>query len=142
MRGSRKNLFRFARRACGRIVENRNTRKFGNSFFEKLQPLTGYFTGEICNTSDVATGTGKAFNYARLDWIDPATCHNEGNRLGRIHGRPDHSVSSCYHDDFNLETHQLGHKLREPVNFSLRVFVLYGYALSLYVAKVTQSLPK
>ena len=24
-------------------------------------------------------------------------------------------VRSCYHDDINLETHQLGHKLREPI---------------------------
>ena len=48
---------------------------------------------------------------------------------------------SCYHDDINLETHQLGRKLREPIALPLRISVLDGDVLSFYVAKVAQSQP-
>ena len=34
-------------------------------------------------------GSGKAFNEACLDRIAPTARHNDGNRLGRILGRPD-----------------------------------------------------
>ena len=48
---------------------------------------------------------------------------------------------SCYHDDINLETHQLGGKLREPIGLPLRISVLDGDVLSFYVAKLAQSQP-
>ena len=48
---------------------------------------------------------------------------------------------SCYHDDINLETHQLGRKLREPIELPLRISVLDGDVLSFYVAKLAQSQP-
>ena len=51
-------------------------------------------------------------------------------------GRP-----SCYHDDINLETHQLGRKLRVPIALPLRISVLDGDVLSFYVAKLAQSQP-
>ena len=72
---------------------------------------------------------------------DPSARHNDGNRLGRILGRPDASVPSCYHDDINLETHQLGRKLRGPIELPLRISVLDGDVLSFYVAKLAQSQP-
>ena len=50
-------------------------------------------------------------------------------------------VPSCYHDDINLETHQLGGKLREPIGLPLRISVLDGDVLSFYVAKLAQSQP-
>ena len=50
-------------------------------------------------------------------------------------------VLSCYHDDINLETHQLGRKLREPIDLSLRISVLGGDVLPFYVAKLAQSQP-
>ena len=50
-------------------------------------------------------------------------------------------VPSCYHDDINLETHQLGRKLREPIELPLRISVLDGDVLSFYVAKLAQSQP-
>ena len=50
-------------------------------------------------------------------------------------------VPSCYHDDINLETHQLGRKLREPIALTLRVSVLDGDVLSFYVATLAQSQP-
>src|SRR5262245_2585727 len=84
---------------------------------------------------------GKAFNKARLDRIDPSARHNDGNRLGRILGRQDYPGSSSCHDDINLETHQLGRKLREPIDLSLRKSVLDGDVLSFDVAKLAQSLP-
>ena len=71
----------------------------------------------------------------------PPTRHNDGNRLGRIHGRPDRTVPSCYHDDINLKTHQLSRKLREPIALPLRISVLDGDVLSFYVAKLAQSQP-
>ena len=46
-----------------------------------------------------------------------------------------------YHDDIDLETHQLGRKLREPIALSLRISVLDGDVLSFYVAKLAQSHP-
>ena len=50
-------------------------------------------------------------------------------------------VPSCYHDDINLETHQLGRKLREPIELPLRISVLDGDVLSFYVATLAQSQP-
>ena len=50
-----------------------------------------------------------------------------------------HRVPSCYHDDINLETHQLGRKLRSPIALPLRISVLDGDVLSFYVAKLAQS---
>jgi hypothetical protein len=43
------------------------------------------------------------------------------------------------HDDINLETHQLGRKLREPILFPISISVLDGDVLSFYVAKLAQS---
>ena len=86
-------------------------------------------------------GSGKAFNEACLDRIKPTTRHNDGNRLGRILSRPDQPVPSCYHDDINLETHQLGRKLREPIDLPLRISVFGGDVLSFYVATLAQSQP-
>jgi hypothetical protein len=60
---------------------------------------------------------------------------------GRIHGRTDYRDPSCYHDDLEFETHQLGRKLRPPIAFPLRISVLEGDVLSFYVAKLAQSLP-
>ena len=68
--------------------------------------------------------------------------HNDGNRLGRILGRLDRRLRSCYHDDINLETHQLGRKLREPIELPLRISVLDGDVLSFYVTKLAQSQPE
>ena len=48
---------------------------------------------------------------------------------------------SCYHDDVNLETHQLGRKLRAPIRLSLRISILGGDVLSFYVATLAQSQP-
>ena len=52
----------------------------------------------------------------------------------RTHDR----IPSCYHDDINLETHQLGRKLREPIALPLRISVLDGDVLSFYVTKLAQ----
>jgi hypothetical protein len=41
----------------------------------------------------------------------------------------------------NLETHQLGRKLRIPIGLPLRISVLGGDVLSFYVATVAQSQP-
>ena len=84
---------------------------------------------------------GKGINEACLDRIEPTARHNNGNRLGRIHGRPDRRVPSCCHDDINLETHQLGRKLSEPIAFPLRISVLGSDVLSFYVAPLAQSQP-
>ncbi len=43
--------------------------------------------------------------------------------------------------DINLETHQLGGKLREPIELPLRISVLGGDVLSFYVATLAQSQP-
>ena len=56
-------------------------------------------------------------------------------------GCPDHRGTSSYHDDINFETHQLGRKLRVPIELPLRILVLGGNVLSFYVAKLAQSQP-
>src|SRR5262249_6574208 len=61
---------------------------------------------------------------ACLDRIGPSADHNDGNRLGRILDRPDVRIPSCYHDDIDLEMHQLGRKRREPIELPLRISVL------------------
>ena len=50
-------------------------------------------------------------------------------------------LPSCYHDDINLETHQLGRKLRVPIALPLRISVLDGDVLSFDVATLAQSQP-
>ena len=50
-------------------------------------------------------------------------------------------VPSCCHDDINLETHQLGRKLGEPIRLPLRISVLDGDVLSFDVATLAQSQP-
>ena len=77
---------------------------------------------------------------ACLDRIGPNAQHNDGNRLGRILAARI-SGSPPYHDDINLETHQVGRKLREPIALSLRIAVLDGDVLSFDVAKLAQSQP-
>src|SRR5512145_2232900 len=84
---------------------------------------------------------GKAFNEAFFDRIDPTAHHNDGNRLSRVLDRPDRLRPTCYHDNINLQTHQLGSKLRKPIALSLRISILAGDVLSFYVAKLTQSQP-
>src|SRR5262245_1111745 len=84
---------------------------------------------------------GKAFNEARLDRIAATARHNDRNRLGCIHGRPDRQLSSRYHNDINLETHQLGGKLGESIKLSLRVSVLDDDALFFCVTMLAQPLP-
>jgi hypothetical protein len=49
---------------------------------------------------------------------------------------PDRNGPSCYHDDINLEPHEVSRKLREPIKFPLRISVLEGDVLSFYVAKL------
>ena len=78
---------------------------------------------------------------ACLDRIGRRAHHNDGNRLGRILGRLDQRVTSCYQDDINLETHQLGRNLRMTIDLSLRISVLDGDVLSFDVAKLAQSRP-
>ena len=48
---------------------------------------------------------------------------------------------SYYHDDINLETYQIGGKLRKPIKLPLRISVLEGDVLSFYIAKLAQSQP-
>ena len=54
---------------------------------------------------------------------------------------PGSLVPSCYHNDINLETHQLGRKAREPIELPLRISVLDGDVLSFDVAEIAQSQP-
>ena len=56
-------------------------------------------------------------------------------------GRPDQRFSPCYHDDIDLETHQLGRMLRVPIELRLCISVLDGDVLSIYVATLAQSQP-
>jgi hypothetical protein len=48
-------------------------------------------------------------------------------------------VPSCYYDDVDLKTHELGRKLTEPIALPLRISVLDGDVLSLYVANLAQT---
>ena len=50
-------------------------------------------------------------------------------------------MSSCYQDDIDLETHQLGRKIRRPIGLPLPISVLGGDVLSFYVATLAQSQP-
>ena len=71
----------------------------------------------------------------------PARPHNDGNRLGRIHGRPNQRGPSCTKMVSTLETHQLGRKLREPIPLPFRISILNDDVLSFDVAKLAQSQP-
>ena len=77
---------------------------------------------------------------ACLDRIGPFADHTDGNRLGRIDGRPDRYVP-LYQYETDLEAHQLGCKLGEPSVLPLCISVLGGDVLSFYVAMLAQSHP-
>ena len=51
------------------------------------------------------------------------------------------AVPACYHDDINLEAHQLRRELRKPIELPRRISVLAGDVLSFYVATLVQSQP-
>jgi hypothetical protein len=53
----------------------------------------------------------------------------------------DRTCPCYYHDNINLETHQLGGKLRGPIAIPLRMSVLDGDVLPFYVAQLAQSQP-
>ena len=84
---------------------------------------------------------GKAFNEACRDRIGPYAHHNDRNRLGCIYGGPDPYASSSYDDEIDLETHQLGGKLRSPISLPIRISVLGGDVLSFDIAALAQSQP-
>jgi hypothetical protein len=88
---------------------------------------------KVCKAGDVAAGTGKAFNDACFDRVDPFAHHNNGNRLGPFLCRLDRSEPCCDYDDIDLETHQFRQKLRGPIAFPIHVSVLGGNGLSFYV---------
>jgi hypothetical protein len=90
---------------------------------------------------DVAAGTGKSFNIACPNRIGTRARQDDRNCFGRIHGRSDRKGSSCYHDAIDLETHQLGRKLRGTIALSLCISVLKGDVLSIHVAKFAQTQP-
>jgi hypothetical protein len=50
-------------------------------------------------------------------------------------------VPSCYYDDVDLKTHELGRKLTEPIALPLRISVLDGDVLSFYVAPLAERQP-
>src|SRR5262249_59076032 len=68
----------------GRVVENRDTAKLRNHFFEQLQPLPEQFSGKTCDAGHISAGMGKTLNKAGLDGIEPRSRHDDGNRLGCI----------------------------------------------------------
>ena len=73
---------------------------------------------------------------------DLSAHHNDGNRLGRIFGRPDQEgLPSPRQDDIDLETHQFGRKLGEPIDLTFRISVFEGDVLSFDVAQLAQSRP-
>src|SRR5262249_26483353 len=87
---------------------------------------------------DVAAGTGKAFNQACFDRVVSNARHDDRNRLGRILGRSGQYDPSCYHDDIDVETHQLGSKLGSPIGLPLRIPVIDGDVLSFYITQVAK----
>jgi len=85
------------------LVDNRDAGELRNDFLEQVQPLPAQFPAEACHASDIAAGTGEAFNEACGNRIRPKTRQNNGNRFGRIHNRPNHVVASSDHDEINFE---------------------------------------
>jgi len=86
-----------------------------------------------------AAGTCEAFNKASLDGIASLARHHDGNSLGRLHGRQDNWVPSCYHDDISLETRQLSHNFRDSTGLTLSIAEFNGDVLSFYITKLVQS---
>ena len=125
----------------GRIVENRDSGYFGNSFFEQLQPLAAEVSGKECQAGDITAGTGQAFNQACLDRITTGARHHDGNGLGRLFHDLHVDRPASHHDDIYLETHQLGHDVMVPFELRTASSIFNGYVLSFYVAKRAQSQP-
>ena len=82
----------------------------------------------------IAAGTGKAFNQAFLDRIDPGAPHNNQNSLGRSLGRLDAPGPFAVTMISTLRRTSSAGKLSEPIDFSIRISVLGGDVLSFYVA--------
>src|SRR4029453_1987427 len=70
--------------------------------------------------------------------MEPKAPHNDGNRLGCIHGRTDCRGPSSYHDDIDFETHQLGRKLKHPIFVSPPP--PYRYSITMFFPSMYPSL--
>ena len=74
----------------GRIVKNRDTGKFGNGFSEQLQPLPAELSGPRAERPvTLPPGRARLSTRPASTGSESTARHNDGNRLGRIHGRPD-----------------------------------------------------
>ena len=91
-------------------MENRDTGNFGNGFLEQLEPFAGQFRVEDGKSGDVAARTGKAFNMACFDRVEPAAGHDDGNRLGGLSSRRNPRVSARDYDHIDFKPRQYGGK--------------------------------
>ena len=73
-----------------------------------------------------------------LNGIGANTDHDDRNCLARIFCREKWRVASRYHDDIDLETHQIGGKLTDSIELRLCVTVLGDQVLSFYIAKLAK----
>ena len=57
-----------------RLEKDGDADNFRHRFFEQLQTLAAEMPSDVGKTGDVTARTGKAFDQACLDRIEPATC--------------------------------------------------------------------
>jgi hypothetical protein len=69
-------------------------------------------------------------------------CDDDGNRLTRLPGRTCHCFSTRRHDDFNLETDELGGEVGKALRFSLCGSTLDGDISPFEITKVIQTFPE
>ncbi len=68
------------------------------------------------------------------------TSEDNGDSLGRLHGRQGDACASAHEDDINLERNQFGRKSGEPLELPLGISVFNHDVAALDVTEVTQSL--
>ena len=121
----------------GRIPEDSHAGKLGNNLLQKLQSFTAYLRGKRGQTSDVSPGR------ARLA-TNPLLTGSLSNAMtmGIVQLLPwqDGLYRTTRDDNIYLETHQLGRKLGQSIEFSLRISVLNDNVFPLHVAEFPQTL--
>src|SRR5437016_11430770 len=97
--------------------------------------------GDVGKTGDITARTGKTFDKACLDRIEPATRHNDWNGFGCIRSRADRPETTRNDKDINFKLHQLSSKSGEPSGIALRASVQRRNVLLFDVAKFLQGPP-
>src|SRR4030095_13630471 len=110
------------------------------NLFEKFQPFSSQLRGKVCQSGHVSPWPREA-SYEPISERIATICINNRKGGGCFLCSTGYSRIRSK-DDVNLETDQLGGKLGQSIQFSLRPPVFNNNVFPLYVPKIPKALPE